>query len=691
MHEMEIAPRQKPSLLVAGALSVLLVIAMVFLRVAVYPHRIVPLTYALALLIALWHGDRRLLWGMAGCFVLVSAIKVGWLVPGRFFDEYPEEFVFVGMQWVNILVPAAVIQIVLNHREQLQRANGNLATANAELEASNQELAAREEEISQQNQELQAQTEELAQQGEELRRQTEELQSLAHELAGPQATLEMLLQLSSGTASEAQLLAQVCSAAPKLLGEDVSAIAVLERCNGHLAVRAHSAYGCKPPFEALPGEATLAALAMERGEVAQLEDTRLRPDLRFTRSPSGSLPRSVLCAPVLLQGEAVGAIEAYAAEPRPWTSQQTRFLQWLSRQCAQVWEAIRLRDERQRAEEDLKKLNQTLEQQVAERTKAMQMLRDIAAMANQAQSTEEAIECCLERVAMYNGWCFGHALVPAADDPDELVPAYAHYAEDSERFRRFREVTFGLRLHRGQGLPGRMLASGKPQWTADLHHDLVERRAVVAEELGIGAAIAFPVVLGDRVAAVLEFFSDRVIRPNGKIADAMVGVGLQLGRVIERAGFEEHLLSIAEDIQRGIAQDLHDDVGQELTGLGLKAATLAEMLAPATTRAGKLAVDIAVALERTHDKIRWLCRGILPIELEEGLLAEALGQLTAATSESSRIRCEFACRHPDPVFDSRVSMHLYRIAQEAVSNAVRHSGAENIRIALRRKTRRTYS
>ena len=454
MHEMGIVPRQKPSLLVAGALSVLLVIAMVFLRVAVYPHRIVPLTYALALLIALWHGDRRLLWGMAGCFVLVSAIKVGWLVPGRFFDEYPEEFVFVGMQWVNILVPAAVIQIVLNHREQLQRANGNLATANAELEASNQELAAREEEISQQNQELQAQTEELAQQGEELRRQTEELQSLAHELAGPQATLEMLLQLSSGTASEAaafgsSMFRRAEVVGGRRLGDRRPRTMQRTSCR----VR-HSAYGCKPPFEALPGEATLAALAMERGEVAQLEDTRLRPDLRFTRSPSGSLPRSVLCAPVLLQGEAVGAIEAYAAEPRPWTSQQTRFLQWLSRQCAQVWEAIRLRDERQRAEEDLKKLNQTLEQQVAERTKAMQMLRDIAAMANQAQSTEEAIECCLERVAMYNGWCFGHALVPAADDPDELVPAYAHYAEDSERFRRFREVTFGLRLHRGQGLPG---------------------------------------------------------------------------------------------------------------------------------------------------------------------------------------------------------------------------------------------
>ena len=80
----------------------------------------------------------------------------------------------------------------------------------------------------------------------------------------------------------------------------------------------------------------------------------------------------------------------------------------------------------------------------------------------------------------------------------------------------------------------------------------------------------------------------------------MAGIGMQLGRVIERAEFEEHLLTTAEDVQRRIAQDLHDDVGQELTGLGLKAETLVEMLA-----AGKIRRESSPPMLRPP----WTARG----------------------------------------------------------------------------------
>ncbi len=337
---------------------------------------------------------------------------------------------------------------------------------------------------------------------------------------------------------------------------------------------------------------------------------------------------------------------------------------------------------RKRAEEDLKTLNETLERRVIELTEAIRMLHDIASMANQEQNAGQALKHCLQRLTMYNGWDFGHALLPAADIPDELVPWCICYPQDSERFRRFRETTLGMRFRRDVDLPGRAFASGQPVWTTDLRRDLVACRAVAAEELGLGTAIAFPVLVGAKVAGVLEFFSDRIIQPDRRIIDTMVDVGLQLGRVLERAGFSEHLLTIAEEVQRDLAQDLHDDIGQELTGLGLKAETLAEMLASTKSPAGKLAADIAAASDRTLSKVRKLSRRLFPGDLQEGLLAGALGRLAATATAGSHIACTFDCLHSDPVFESHVAMHLYRIAQEAVSNATRHGSARSIRITL---------
>ena len=345
--------------------------------------------------------------------------------------------------------------------------------------------------------------------------------------------------------------------------------------------------------------------------------------------------------------------------------------------------------DRKRAENDLAALSETLNQRVGERTKALQMLHDTAVMVNQAQNAEQALKYCLQHVAACNGWSFGHVLLPAADNPDELVPAFDFHRDDPEHFRRFHEITLGMRFRRGEGLLGRVFAGGQPEWTIDVRRDLTENRAIAAAEMGIVTAMAFPVLVGQRVAAVLEFFSNQVMQPDEGIIDAMAGIGMQLGRVIERAEFEEHLLTTAEDVLRRIAQDLHDDVGQELTGLGLKAETLAEMFDSTKHPAGKLAADVAASVDRTRSKVRGLSRALLPPELEEGLLAGALERLAITTTTGTRIACTLDCPHPDTEFDGRVAMHLFRIAQEAVANAVRHGRAQNVRITLKEENGET--
>ena len=346
-------PRRVPWAL-AATVTIALSVAMVYLQLAIYPSRVVPLTYSLLLLLGLWHRNKALLWGIVACFMVISASKVLWLIPDAYFDDTFQQYLFIAMQWLNIIVPAAVVHVMLLYRSRLLKINEAIGATNVELEvrneelaASNEKLAAREEEISRQNEELQSQTEELEQ-------QAEELQSLNEELSGREAMLQMLVQLSGPATGESQLLDELCAAGPKLLGEDVAAVAVLERCGDELIVRAHSEFGSEIAGERLPLEATLAALALERGQLAQLEDTRLRPDLRFPKSSSGIMPASVLSAPLCIKGQPVGALEAYATQSRPWTPQQAQLVEWLAGQCSRAWENARLHEESKRAEVTLR-------------------------------------------------------------------------------------------------------------------------------------------------------------------------------------------------------------------------------------------------------------------------------------------------------------------------------------------------
>jgi PAS domain-containing protein len=208
---------------------------------------------------------------------------------------------------------------------------------------------------------------------------------------------------------------------------------------------------------------------------------------------------------------------------------------------------------------------QHLRARLAERTTLVALLHDVASAANRAATFEEALQFVLRVVCEQHGWCFGQALRPDPRDPDGLTLVEAYYEHAPGGFEQFRTVTMGdpLRrgqsrrargpyhsqrpvtmgdpLRRGQSLPGRVLASGQPQWTTDLDDLMTPVRAEAARVLGVQAVLAFPVVIDQEVLAVLEFFSDRAVSPDERTLAAMSSVGMQLGRVVERERAREAL------------------------------------------------------------------------------------------------------------------------------------------------------
>lgn len=153
-------------------------------------------------------------------------------------------------------------------------------------------------------------------------------------------------------------------------------------------------------------------------------------------------------------------------------------------------------------------------------------------------------------------------------------------------------------------------------------------------------------------------------------------------QIMARMQLEEEILHISEREQRRIGQDLHDDLGQQLAGAWMMADVLQRLLesdgSPRKAEAGKLCALLQQSLAHT----RSLARGLHPVCQEQGGFVNALERLCAQAGDLFRVRCKFECREAPVLHDETAMTHLYRIAQEAVSNAVKHGGAQKIRVRL---------
>jgi signal transduction histidine kinase len=145
---------------------------------------------------------------------------------------------------------------------------------------------------------------------------------------------------------------------------------------------------------------------------------------------------------------------------------------------------------------------------------------------------------------------------------------------------------------------------------------------------------------------------------------------------------------IAAMEQRRIGQDLHDSVGQELTGLGLTARTLLDALVEQKSPEIAVAAKIVEGIQRVLGEVRMLSRGLIPVEVDSLGLMSALADLAVRLSDLHGITCRFEYTQPVLVEDNQAATHLYRIAQEAATNAIKHGQASQITISLRHEQRR---
>ena len=234
--------------------------------------------------------------------------------------------------------------------------------------------------------------------------------------------------------------------------------------------------------------------------------------------------------------------------------------------------------ERKRAEDVLRQARDELEIRVQERTaqlsRANEVLRVEITQRQQAEqrlhlrhsatralsesvTLSEAVSRILQIVCETLGWDWGELW--AIDRQADALRCVETYHLPSVEFPQFEAQTRQITIPPGEGLPGRVWASGKALWVPNILNNSILRRKAVAAEEGLRSALAFPIILRNEVLGVMAFLSREARQPEGNLLEIFADLGSQMGQFMERK-WAEDALQKSEAMFRGLFEFAPDAV-----------------------------------------------------------------------------------------------------------------------------------
>ncbi len=200
---------------------------------------------------------------------------------------------------------------------------------------------------------------------------------------------------------------------------------------------------------------------------------------------------------------------------------------------------LRARAQRERAARlEAEHLAETSLRELYLRQEDLRLLERVARGANEAEEPDVVIGRILDDLCAYTGWPVGHAYLL---DGDVLRPSGVWHIANPVRHQAFRDATARQVFRAGEGVPGRVLSERGPVWVELLTDgaNLPRRAAIAGTDLRSG--FAFPVMAGDWILAVLEFYSHALEPPDQRVLDVVAQVAVQVGRALERERSQQQL------------------------------------------------------------------------------------------------------------------------------------------------------
>jgi PAS domain S-box-containing protein len=339
-----------------------------------------------------------------------------------------------------------------------------------------------------------------------------------------------------------------------------------------------------------------------------------------------------------------------------------------------------------------------------------------------AQSLEEAASAILESLVGSLEVDVGVLWMPGKTD-EALHATVIHLACSTAPLEAFKAVNCSVKFGPGVGLPGQVWQERKGVWHADFLDVATKARRQTAQDAALQSGMAFPIQSTGTLFGVMEFFALRRLEPDPILANMMGAIGSEIGQFIQRRRAEEalrrahdelelrvqqrtgelksantklqaamaerrrlenELLEITEQERRRIGLDLHDDLGQKLSGIALMTKGLQLKLAKQQTgavqaeEAGKIHQLIQEAMTHASD----VAHDLATLEAAQKDLPTALEHLAERARELFRIGCRFKPVGKLPSLEPPTINQLYKIAQEALTNAIKHGKAKQVGISL---------
>jgi PAS domain S-box-containing protein len=174
------------------------------------------------------------------------------------------------------------------------------------------------------------------------------------------------------------------------------------------------------------------------------------------------------------------------------------------------------------------------------------------------------------------------------------------------------------------------------------------------------------------------------VSPVRDASGKIIGASTIARDIRERRRLEREILEISSKERQRLGQDLHDGLGQQLTGIALMSKALEERLKGKSSAEVERVTRIIGHVNDAINLTRAMAKGLVPVEVEGQGLISALSELAATSEKLFGITCVSRCDRSVVVHDKLVATHLYRIVQEAIDNSVKHGNAQHVSIQLNR-------